>query len=127
MVWDRSLSKIAKHLRRPRSAVTREVKRNSTMGEGEREFACLLRANGLCNRCRRHSCGKGRRVYDYLAAEEASAERRSSSRVGPRLHELVRYFLPKGHSLDSLTQDQVNEVYSNINSYVRMSKGDRTP
>lgn len=54
----------------------------------------------------------------YKATDKAVCE---------RLHELVRYFLPKGHSLDGLTQEQIEEMYSHINSYVRKSKGDQTP
>jgi IS30 family transposase len=44
-----------------------------------------------------------------------------------RNHELVRYILPKGRSLNNLTQDAVNEVFSNIDSYPRKSKGGKTP
>lgn len=54
----------------------------------------------------------------YKATDKAECE---------RLHELVRYFLPKGKSLDSLNQKQVNEIFSNINSYIRKSKKDKTP
>lgn len=44
-----------------------------------------------------------------------------------RNHELIRYFIPKGISMNKLTQEQVNYMFSNINSYVRKSKGDKTP
>lgn len=54
----------------------------------------------------------------YKATDKAACE---------RLHELVRYLLPKGHSLNGLTQEMINEMYSHINSYVRKSKGDQTP
>ncbi len=54
----------------------------------------------------------------YKATDKAECE---------RLHELVRYFLPKGKSLDSLTQEMIDEMFSNINSYIRKSKGDKTP
>lgn len=54
----------------------------------------------------------------YKATDKAECE---------RLHSLVRYVLPKGRSFDSLTQEQVNELYSHINSYVRKSKNDQTP
>lgn len=107
-----SLSKIAKHLRRPRSAVTREVKRNSAMGEGEREFACPLRANGLCNRCMRRSCGKGRRVYEYLAAEEASTERRSSSRSGPRLPKEALDYIDAAVSEGVALGQSIHHIYA---------------
>ena len=44
-----------------------------------------------------------------------------------RNHELVRYVIPKGKSLDFLTQDILDGIFSNINSYVRKSKNDKTP
>ena len=44
-----------------------------------------------------------------------------------RNHELVRYVFPKGKSLDGLTQADLDSAFSNINSYVRRSKGDKTP
>lgn len=44
-----------------------------------------------------------------------------------RNHEFIRYVIPKGKSLDFLTQDKLNEIFSHINSYVRKSKGDSTP
>lgn len=54
----------------------------------------------------------------YKATDKAECE---------RLHELVRYFLPKGKSLDLLTQEMIDEMFSNINSYIRKSIGDKTP
>lgn len=44
-----------------------------------------------------------------------------------RYHELIRYVLPKGKSLDFLTQEKVNWVFSQINSYVRKELNDQTP
>ena len=54
----------------------------------------------------------------YKATDKAHCE---------RYHEFIRYFIPKGKSLDFLTQDKVNWMFSQINSYVRKSHGDRTP
>jgi transposase, IS30 family len=54
----------------------------------------------------------------YRATDKAHCE---------RYHELVRYCLPKGKSLDFLTQDILDEMFSNINSYVRASKNNATP
>ena len=54
----------------------------------------------------------------YRATDKAAAERN---------HELIRYCLPKSHSLDGLTQDVVDDMFSHINSYVRDSKDDKTP
>ena len=44
-----------------------------------------------------------------------------------RYHEFIRYMIPKGKSLDFLTQDKVNWMFSQINSYVRKELNDRTP
>ena len=44
-----------------------------------------------------------------------------------RNHELVRYVFPKKKSFDNITQEMLDEAFSNINSYVRESLGDRTP
>lgn len=44
-----------------------------------------------------------------------------------RNHELVRYIFPKGKSLNFITQEILNEQFSQINSYVRKSKNDATP
>lgn len=54
----------------------------------------------------------------YRATDKAECERN---------HEIVRYILPKRQSFDKLTQEIINEVFSNINSYVRSSKGNKTP
>lgn len=44
-----------------------------------------------------------------------------------RSHEFVRYVIPKGFSLDSLTQRKVGLLFSHINSYVRGSNQNKTP
>lgn len=44
-----------------------------------------------------------------------------------RNHEFIRYVLPKGKSLNFITQEILNEIFSNINSYVRESRDDLTP
>jgi transposase, IS30 family len=54
----------------------------------------------------------------YRATDKASCERN---------HELIRYFLPKGKSFNFLTQEIIDNMFSNINSYVRKSKNDKTP
>ncbi len=54
----------------------------------------------------------------YKATDKAHCE---------RYHEFIRYFIPKGKSLDFLTQEKVNWMFSQINSYVRKSQNDRTP
>ena len=44
-----------------------------------------------------------------------------------RNHEFLRYLIPKGVSLDFLTQEKVNLMFSHINSYVRASNKNKTP
>lgn len=44
-----------------------------------------------------------------------------------RNHEFIRYVIPKGKSLDSLTQEKVALLFSHINSYARGSNKDKTP
>lgn len=54
----------------------------------------------------------------YRSNDKASCERN---------HELVRYCLPKGKSLNSLKQDQIDEMFSNINCLIRKSTKNSTP
>ena len=61
------------------------------------------------------------RVYytnPYRSTDKAACERN---------HEFIRYIIPKGNSLDDLTQDDVNLMFSHINSYVRKSNQNKTP
>ena len=44
-----------------------------------------------------------------------------------RNHEFLRMILPKGTSFDYLTQDALDRVMSNINSYSRPTLGDKAP
>lgn len=44
-----------------------------------------------------------------------------------RNNEFIRYLIPKGKSLDSLTQDKVNWMFSQINSYIRKGLNNQTP
>ena len=54
----------------------------------------------------------------YCSTDKAGCERN---------HELYRYVFPKGHSFDGLTQEKVNEIFSNINSYIRESLNWKSP
>ena len=54
----------------------------------------------------------------YKSTDKASCEKN---------HEFIRYVLPKGKSLDFLTQEKVNLLFSHINSYVRLSNKNKTP
>lgn len=54
----------------------------------------------------------------YKSTDKASCERN---------HEFIRYVIPKGKSLDFLTQAKVELLFSHINSYVRKSNKNKTP
>ena len=54
----------------------------------------------------------------YRSTDKASCERN---------HEFIRYLIPKGKSLDFLTQKKVDLMFSHINSYVRKSNKNKTP
>lgn len=54
----------------------------------------------------------------YRSGDKGSCERN---------HELFRYVIQKGKSLDDLTQDDLNFIFSNINSYPRKSLNYRCP
>jgi transposase, IS30 family len=54
----------------------------------------------------------------YRSTDKAEAERN---------HGLIRYCISKGKSLDNLTPNQLDDMFSNLNSYIRKSKGDKTP
>ncbi len=54
----------------------------------------------------------------YRSSQKAEIERN---------HELFRYFFPQGKSLNNLTQEDIDLIFSHINSYNRESKGGKTP
>lgn len=54
----------------------------------------------------------------YKSTDKASCERN---------HEFIRYIIPKGKSLDFLTQEKVELLFSHINSYTRESNQNKTP
>ena len=61
------------------------------------------------------------RVYftnPYRSTDKAACERN---------HEFIRYIIPKGKTLNNLSQDDVNLMFSHINSYVRKSNQNKTP
>lgn len=61
------------------------------------------------------------RVYftnPYRSTDKAACERN---------HEFIRYIIPKGKTLDNLTQDDLNLMFSHINSYIRESNQNKTP
>ena len=54
----------------------------------------------------------------YRSTDKAACERN---------HEFIRCVIPKGRSLDGLTQAKVETLFPRINSYVRGSNENRTP
>jgi IS30 family transposase len=42
-------------------------------------------------------------------------------------HTLIRRIIPKGKSLDQLSQDDINLMMNHINSYGRLNLGDKSP
>lgn len=44
-----------------------------------------------------------------------------------RNHELIRYFIPKGKSLDFYTQNDITLMMNHISSYCRESLGNKSP
>ena len=54
----------------------------------------------------------------YCSTDKAGCERN---------HELYRYVFPKGHSFDGLTQKKVDDIFSNVNSYIRESMKWKSP
>lgn len=61
------------------------------------------------------------RVYfanPYRSTDKASCERN---------HEFIRYIIPKRKTMDNLTQEKLNLMFSHINSYIRKSNKNKTP
>lgn len=56
--------------------------------------------------------------------DPAAPEQKGSAE---RNHEMIRYFVPKGNTLDCYTQDDICLMMDNINSYCRKSLGNKTP
>ena len=54
----------------------------------------------------------------YRSTDKAECERN---------HEFIRYIIPKGKTLDNLTQEDINIMFSHINSYIRESNQNKTP
>lgn len=66
---------------------------------------------------------KEQRIHVFYTRPYCSGDKGSCERN----HELFRYVIAKGKSLDDLTQDELNFIFSNINSYPRKSLGYQTP
>ena len=61
------------------------------------------------------------RVYftnPYRSNDKAECERN---------HEFIRYVIPKGKTMDTYSQEDINLMFSHINSYIRESNQNKTP
>ena len=56
--------------------------------------------------------------YPYSAFQKAEIENN---------HELIRRVIPKGKSMDNLTQDHIIRLMSHVNSYTRKKLNDQSP
>ena len=54
----------------------------------------------------------------YRSTDKAECERN---------HEFIRYIIPKSKTLDEFTQEDINLMFSHINSYIRESNQNKTP
>lgn len=54
----------------------------------------------------------------YRSTDKAECERN---------HEFIRYIIPKSKTLDGLAQEDINLMFSHINSYIRESNQNKTP
>ncbi|MDD6240307.1 MAG: hypothetical protein PUA93_01800 [Eubacteriales bacterium] len=54
----------------------------------------------------------------YRSTDKAHCERN---------HELFRYIMPKGNSLDSLSQEDIDSSFSDSNSYARKELNGKSP
>ena len=113
-------SKIAEDTGFSKSAICREITSRSTV---KNPTAPRCRPGlYVCNKCvKRAYCRKRKLYYSYRSADADAAAKRRGPRSGRRLTE------GQIKSLDGLTQADLDEAFSNINSFVRLSKGDKTP
>jgi len=68
--------------------------------------------------------GQGNRRTRVFYCDPNSPEQKGSCE---RNHEFLRMFIPKGESLDSYTQADINLMLDHINSYGRPCLGDKSP
>ena len=106
------------------STITREFQRNARFKYINNDKC--LKPLMVCNKCQKHSyCTYIQAFYNYQELNKAEQTicrtfftrpyRSNEKAECERNHETIRYCLPKGKSLNNLTQDQVNEMFSNIN------------
>lgn len=68
--------------------------------------------------------GEGRQRTRVFYCDPRSPQQRGE---GERNHGLIRQFIPKGTSMNHLSQENITDMANNINSYVRESLNDKTP
>lgn len=64
-----------------------------------------------------------RRTYVFYCDPSAPEQKGSAERN----HQLIRYCIPKGKSLNDFTQEMIRHMMDNINSLTRKSLGDKCP
>lgn len=64
-----------------------------------------------------------RRTYVFYCNPSASYQKGAAENN----HEMIRRIIPKGHSLDGYTQDDINLMMNHINSYGRNNLGNKSP
>ena len=86
----------------------------------------LLADNGpeFSNPAAIESDGQGGRRTSVFYCDPSSPQQKGSAE---RNHELIRYCIPKGASLDPYSQDDISLMMSHINSYCRPSLANKTP
>lgn len=67
---------------------------------------------------------QGNRRTHIFYCEPSAPEQKGSAE---RNHELLRYCIPKGTSLDDFTQEMISHMMDNVNSLTRRSLGDKCP
>lgn len=84
-------------------------------------FAINLSDNGTEFSGFHHLEKRGIKIFftnPYCSNDKSACERN---------HEFIRYIIPKGKTLNGLTQHDVDLMFSHINSYVRQSNQNKTP
>lgn len=67
-----------------------------------------------------HDCQENQCTHIFYFDSSSSYQKGSAEN-----HEFIRYFVPKGKSFDLYTQDDINRMMNNINSYCRKSLGNK--
>lgn len=75
----------------------------------------------------RSQLDKGRKNNSLFASPSIRCPTPYQKGSAERNHEMIRYVIPKGSSLDRFTQKDISLMMNHINSYSRKSIGDQCP